>query len=325
MAGCTGRVGQPQTTPQSYYRTAPAGDTSRELDRVFRSIQRIEFTAEYVTYEFDERAGVTEADILAGAYESRADTSYSETLTKSGTATVIGRSDRRLTLLTVNHVVQFPPVQFHYFEEGRDRGARARDATRPVAAASIRVAERGLMLPRGVLLPYTVTARDERADIALLRVDLDSGVDADRFPVLELGIGDVRRLSWGAFVYVLGYPLGYPMVTRAIVSNPDWDGQGSFITDGIWNEGMSGGPIVAIRDAGRLELIGLARASAAEREIRIRPDTTLVTPGSTGVRYDGPLFVDAGFRFHYGIGLPVSLPSITAFLQREGVSLRRRD
>ena len=33
-------------------------------------------------------------------------------------------------------------------------------------------------------------------------------------------MGDASRLTWGSFVYVLGYPQGYPMVTRGIVSLP---------------------------------------------------------------------------------------------------------
>jgi len=314
-----------QPGPQSYYLTSPVYDTSVELDRVFASVRQIRFTAEYETYVFDERSGVTESDVLAGQFKSRADTVFAETLTKSGTAVIIAHSGIRLTLLTVNHVVRFPPVRFEYYEEEPGRTG-ARDTPRRVASASVRTAERGLLLPHPGPRPFEVLARDERNDLALLGLDLGEFSDESRFAALRLDAGDARRLSWGSFVYVIGFPQGYPMVTRAIVSNPDWDGRGSFVTDGIWNEGMSGGLIMAVRaETGNLELVGLARASAAERELRLRPDTTGIGPGVSALRYEGPLYVETGLRIQYGITLPVSMNFVRDFLDREKVSLRGRD
>ncbi|HUF71252.1 MAG TPA: serine protease [Longimicrobiales bacterium] len=322
--GRTPQIAPGQTGPASYYQTAPGADMSPALERVFGSVHQIEFTADYVTYEFDERSGVTEGDIVVSGFEARADTSFSETVTKAGTATVISRSGNRLTLLTVSHVVHFPDIRFRYYDERPARAVNVADPRRRVASASVRTAERGRLMPRSGPVPFHVRARDDHHDLALLRLDLPSQAEAERFPVLTLATGDARRLSWGSFLYVLGHPRGYPMVTRAIVSSPDWDGRGAFITDGIWNEGMSGGVIVAMRgETGALELVGLARASAAERVIRILPDTTGITPGSPTMRYDGPLFVETGLRAQYGIALPVTMTTITEFLRQHGVTLRR--
>jgi S1-C subfamily serine protease len=323
LGGCTAPIVTTQPPARSYYLTAPGYDVSPELEELFRSVHQIEYTAEYTTYTFDEAAGVTEDDIYAGGFEARADTSYSETLAKAGTATVIRRSVNRLTLLTVAHVVRYPEFRFQFYEDAPGRRSRASDVRRRVASASVLIAERGHLLPRSGPLRFEVQAMDERLDLAMLRIDLSGRVEADRFPAVALDAGNARSLAWGSFLYVLGYPRGYPLVTRMIVSNPDRDGQGGFITDGIWNEGMSGGLIVAIRgNTGALELVGLARASAAEREFRLVPDTAGIVPGAPTFRYDGPLWLETGLRPTYGIGLPIPMTSIEGFLRAHRVVLR---
>jgi hypothetical protein len=323
LAGCAAPIVTSQPPARSYYLTAPGHDVSPELEDLIRSVHQIEYTADYITYTFDEASGVTEGDIYAGGFESRADTTYLETLAKAGTATVIARSVNRLTLLTVAHVVRYPRLRFQFYEAPAGQLSNVSDMRRRVASASVRTAERGRLLPRSGPLPFEVEAIDERTDLALLRLVLPARSDPTQFPALEIDAGNARRLSWGSYLYVLGYPRGYPLVTRMIVSSPDRDGQGAFITDGIWNEGMSGGLIVAIRgNTGALELVGLARASAAEREFRLVPDTVGIAPGAPTIRYDGPLWLEAGLRPTYGIALPIAMTSIDEFLRAQGVVLR---
>lgn len=322
LAGCAAPVVTTLPPARSYYLTAPGHDVSPELEELFRSVHQIEYTADYTTYTFDEASGITERDIYAGGFEARADTTYTETLAKAGTATVIRRSGNRLTLLTVGHVVRYPDFRLQFYEDPPGRRSGASDLSRHVASASVLNAERGRLLPRSGPLRFEVQAIDERFDLAMLQIDLPGRVEADRFPAVELDAGNARRLAWGSFLYVLGYPRGYPLVTRMIVSSPDHDGQGGYITDGIWNEGMSGGLIVAIRgNTGALELVGLARASAAEREFRLVPDTVGIAPGAPTLRYDGPLWLETGLRPTYGIALPISMTSIEGFLRAQGIEL----
>ncbi|NJD20491.1 MAG: trypsin-like peptidase domain-containing protein [Gemmatimonadetes bacterium] len=308
--------------PQAHYQTAyPTHDTSQELARLFQSVKQVTFTADYRTWEFAEDAGVTEADVRAGRYRERADTSWSETITKAGTATVVSGAGNRLTLLTVEHLTRFPEVRIEYWDEERP-GGRAGAPPR-VASVSVKSWERGSLLPPTGSSSLEVVARDERNDLALLAATLESVSDAAGFAVLDVPGGDARRLSWGSFVYVVGYPRGTPMVTRAIVSSPDRDGQGGFVTDGLWNEGISGGLVLGVRgDCGDLELVGLARAGAGQRDIRLRPDTTALGDGLEYRRYDGPLYVQSSLRIQYGISLPVSMSVVGEFLVQHGVSLR---
>ncbi len=326
-AACSGGCAPPRAVlvdrgPQAHYQTAyPVHDTSADLARLFLSVKQVTFTADYRTYVFAEDSGVTDADVRAGRYQERADSSYSETVTKAGTATVVALAGDRLTLLTVEHLTRFPDVRIEYWEEGPSRGPAAPPG--PVASVSVKTWERGTLLPPAGPSPLELVARDERNDLALLATRLGEMSDTTRYSVLDVPEGDARRLSWGSFVYVVGYPRSTPMVTRAIVSSPDRDGRGGFVTDGLWNEGISGGLVLGVRgDYGDLELVGLARAGAAEREIRLRPDTTALGERLELRRYDGPLYVQSSLRIQYGISLPTSVSVVREFLARHGVSLR---
>jgi len=308
------RVISPEGRTQAYYQTAfPSHDTSGELAEAMRAVKQISYTAEYVTYLFTYEEGVTEADALAGDVSARAIESFPEAQSKAGTATIIGRSLDRITLLTTHHVVYLPPVLLQFYEE------EGRPSHPPrVASASYRISEVGGLLQHPDLGSFEVLARDDVNDLAILGMRLRNWSVASDYPPLRLRIGDPRRLSWGSFVYVLGFPRGYPMVTRAIVSDPDRDGRGSFFTDGLWNEGISGGMILAVRgETGELEPVGLARAGAADRELRLLPDTTGISVHSDLVRpYAGPLYLESFLRIQYGITLSVPMTAVSEFLSR---------
>lgn len=309
--------------PQAYYQTAyPVHDTSEDLERLFLSVKQVMFTADYRTYTFAREAGVTEAAIRAGGFEARADSTYSESVTKSGTATVVARAGSRVSLLSTDHVAHFPEVRIQYWEDDPP-GPRPGRGERRVSSVSVRTSRHGTLLPPTGTTPLRVAARADADDVALLETTLSQASDTVQFPAVHVPPGDARRLSWGSFVYVVGYPRSNPMVTRAIVSDPDRDRRGGFVTDGLWNEGISGGLILAVRgDTGRMEIVGMARAGVGEREWQLRPDTVALGDEMETRLYDGRIFVRSTLRIRYGITLPVSMTVIQEFLRRNRITLR---
>ena len=305
--------------PQAYYQTGfPFEDTSGELERIQRSVKRIHFTAEYRTYVFAEDAGVTEVDaLLTDAVLAKAVDTLTERDSKGGTAAILFRGPQRVALLTNHHVVHEPAVKVQYFQEGP--GERRRTGTpRRVASVAIRTAQRGALADHPVLGPFAVLARDSLNDLAVVEVQLRERADSGMFRPFSAASGDPQRLSWGSFVYVLGYPRGYAMVTFAIVSDPNRDGRGSFLTNGLWNEGISGGVILAVRgDTGRLEWVGIARAGAGKAETQLRPRTEVMGEElDLPILYQGPLFLESILRIQYGITFSVPMTAIRNFITR---------
>lgn len=335
LAGCAGLLlvgcaGTPDPGPGEgvWYQTSwPAHDTSRDLTAAFRSVKQVHYTAEYRTYLFPESAGLTGGDVarLGSRVPEGAVDSLPEAQTKAGTATILARTEDRIVLLTSNHVVYFPPVRVEFYDPPGG-GPRPPPEQRIVASVSYLLSESGGLLQHPDLGSFDVLARDGPSDIALLGIHLRPWSNLADFPALGLRPGSAERLGWGSFVYVLGFPNGFAMATRALVSDPDRDGAGAFLADGLWNEGISGGLILGVRrDSGHLEWVGIARAGAAHPEIRARPDTALFAQDPDFVRlYDGPVYVEAMLRIAYGVTLSVPERAIRDFVARSRGAIRLR-
>lgn len=126
-------------------------------------------------------------------------------------------------------------------------------------------------LADGRRLPGTVTARDERADLALVRVD------GDGLPTLRFADSD--RVRIGEFVLAVGHPFGLRQaVSLGIVgwmgAPPDGGPPGfDFIhPDASVNPGNSGGPLVDLRG----EVIGVTSWAARNGSMGIAVPANLV-------------------------------------------------
>jgi hypothetical protein len=118
------------------------------------------------------------------------------------------------------------------------------------------------------------------------------------------------------------------MVTRAIVSDPDRDLRGGFLLDALWNEGVSGGPILAVRgEGGDFEWVGVARSGVASRELRVQPpgvEPLFTEDPELVMLYQGPLAVESVARIQYGLTIPVAMGRIRDFLERNREAVRSR-
>lgn len=314
LAGCSGGL-IPGTGTQSHYQTHfPQYDTAGELERVFDSVKRILAEATYETYLYPLDSAPTEADLADPEFRIAAPDTVLSQENRAATAIVLGRRGRRFTLLTVDHGTHFPDTLVAYFPRESPGGVEARRVER----ISVKTSEVFWIFGLPDLGSFQVLARSPLDDLALLGVEYPAGLEPGERRVLRLAAGDSERLSWGSFVYVMGHPLGYPMVTRGIVSDPGDLVVGSFLVDGLWNRGMSGGPILAIRgDGSGVEWVGLAQAAVASPEVRLRPEQADLEPEELGRTYDGPLYLDQLRRIQYGITLSIPMRTIRSFLTRE--------
>ncbi|HSJ06414.1 MAG TPA: serine protease [Longimicrobiales bacterium] len=302
--------------PQAHYQTGyPVHDTSREIERIFRSVMRVQVTGYYDTYRFAQEDAVTEDDIRQRATFARAVERFSFDHSKAGTATVVSRRGHRLSLITNEHVTRLPDTVVVYYD------TRPADAGRPrhVESVSVRTGQTNVVIGLPELGVFRVVARDSAADIALIAVDIRDADAVASVQVLRIPAGDPSRLAWASFVYVLGYPRGFRMVTRGLVSDPNRGSDNAFLLDGLFNRGISGGLVLAVRgDTGRLEWVGMATAASAHTEFILAPERG--TDRETGMLmpYDGRLFMEQVTRIDYGITFSVSMTAIRRFLQSTG-------
>jgi hypothetical protein len=318
VSGCASGVVMTDRGPQAYYQTGyPVHDTSGELERILRSVKRIQVTGFYTTYRFTPDARITEADLADPATLRRAAERYTFDHTKAGTGAITAYDGSRVTLLTNDHVTLLPERVVVLYQDGAT--AATRSGARYVESVSLLTRRINTLIGVRGAGEFRVIERDSLADLALIRAEIAPppiGVTAEPIHVLRVPTGDAARLSWGSFVYVLGYPRGLRMVTTAIVSEPRQGRDQEFLLDGLFNRGISGGLILAVRgDTGALEWVGVARAASAEADVLLLPEQRVIDEDGLLLPYEGRLYAERVARINYGITFSVPMPAIRRFMQ----------
>ncbi len=321
--GCT-RYVTLDRVPQAYYQTSfPTHDLSGPLEEAFRAVKRIRVTGVYDHYRFSPESAPREGDRLGAGVLARAVDTSNSSISREASAIQIGMAGLRITLLANHHAIHFPDTLVEYVQavgEGVPPAGR-----RVIHRVSVKRNQYNLIMDRAGIQPFEVLVRDVPSDLALIGATFATEAESQTLSVLRVPVGDSERLSWGSFVYVLGHPGGYPMVTRGIVSDPRREATPSFLVDGLWNEGTSGGPILAIRgDDGSLEWVGIARAAAGRTEHRLAPDAELIESQDQRLLYEGRVYLEEVQRILYGISLSVPMTTIRAFIDRSRADLRKR-
>lgn len=294
----------------------PYRGCSQQLEEVAETVKRITVMAHYKAYAFPLADSVTIGRISKPFLENLEPAAAYQHFSSAGTGTVIYNGNGRVAVLTCAHIVDFADtLTTHYL--GRDN--RTTPYLRSIAVKSSQLAFLN-DVPGGSSLEILVT--DRTTDIALLGQRLtesqSSFVRVFRYP-----LGRAKQLEWGSFVYLFGYPSGYRMVTKGIVSLSSKAPGGSFVIDAVTSPGSSGSIALAIRDGvPNFELVGMVKMIPAQV-------SHVLTPSRDGdVEYDplspyhGEVFVQRKLEMQQGIAVAIPIETVVAFLNRHDRQLR---
>ncbi|MEX2466088.1 MAG: serine protease [Gemmatimonadota bacterium] len=307
--------------PSSGYRAAfPTMDMSGQLSSAFRAVKQLQVSVDYRVYSFAEDDAPSGLDLEREDVVARAAATTTVSETRRATAVIVSRSSRGILLLTAAHAVFRPDTIIEYF------GPPTRvavDPRRRIRSISIKDVQTNWVLGLPGTRPFAVLAWDAAEDVALIGFRHAGADDLSRAWPLEVPAGDPDDLVPGSFVYVLGYPGGYRMVSRGVATPKD-DGRDGFVIDGNWNQGVSGGAVLAMRGTDEaLEWVGMARAAAAVSEQRFVPAEVDAEQYDPAVPYEGPIFLEDMLRIQYGVTLSVSMTTIRAFIDGHRAELVR--
>jgi S1-C subfamily serine protease len=319
-AGCSRPYVMTERGPQAYYQTGyPVQDVSRDIERIARSVKQTQILVSYDVFRFAREDAITENDVRVRTTYAKATEKYAIDHSVRGTATIYSRRGNRIELITNEHVTRVPDTIIVNYEESPGEQPATARSPKYVESVAIKTRQMNLVNELVGISLFSVIARDSALDIALIAVDLD-GEPHSAIELLNVTAGDPSKLGWGSFVYVLGYPQGFKMVTRGIVSDPNRDRDHSFLIDGLWNRGISGGLILAVRgDTGELEWVGMARAASAHPELMLSPERRRLAEQGVSLPYEGRFYVEQVSRIDYGITFSVSMTAIQRFLRTSAV------
>ncbi|MEI6748164.1 MAG: serine protease [Bacteroidota bacterium] len=280
-----------------------------KLGEISKSVRKVNCYADYRTYIFYENSKMVKSGLSDEAIFSKAMASISSNEAVSGTATVIYSDSTHIALLTCAHIVNFPDTVISYFE-GSDLASNK-------YIQSISVKEKQQVFVRG--LPdggsIDVFLSDTPSDIAILGKVYDT--PKTKVPVMSAKVGKSTLLEWGSYLYLLGYPLGQQMITGGMASKPVAPGE-QFIVDALFNEGFSGGLVMAISSCNQdPEFIGFGRSVSARSEYILKPEKeNYEFSYNPKIPYKGEAFVRLRKDINYGITYVVPVEKVFDFYQK---------
>lgn len=297
-------VVQNTTEPDDKYDSEfPAKSIAKDLEYLSTTVKKLDCLAFYKSYVFAPDNRIEEDKINEDVLDNQSIESSVTNQSVSGTATVIYYDGSWIGMLTCAHVIDFPDTIITRYDNGLG----------PIEVIAVKLKQQNFVkdLPPGDAIE--ILAKDEKNDIALLGKWLEDL--GGLLPVLKYPIGNTRDLEWGSLVYTVGYPVGHLMVTRAIVSNPDRARKGRFLTDALYNRGISGSPVLATRDgAPNFELVGMATSASATHVYYLKPGKESPEYINPEFPFTGEMYVDQYKDIKYGVTFNVSIEAITDFL-----------
>jgi len=314
LSSCTSSVYRqvyPTLLDGKYDSEFPYKGCSEQLEEISQSVKRLTVMAHYKSYAFPLVDSVTLPDITPQSLSARQERLGFQHHTTAGTATVIYNEDGKLALLTCAHVVSHrdTAISYHRGEDGA--------ATPFVRSFAVKTSQLNFLNEVAGGTALEILALDRQSDIAILGQKLTPqqtvGVRVFTYP-----FGKARELEWGTFVYLFGYPSGYKMITKGIVSIPTKTGSGSFLVDAVVSPGSSGAIALAIRDGiPNFELVGLVKMIPAEASFVLSPSIR-----EWNVDYDpyepyrGDIFIERKMEIQYGIAQAIPAEAVLEFIQK---------
>jgi S1-C subfamily serine protease len=221
----------------------------------------------------------------------------------SGTAIIIYNDGNNIGLLTCAHVVNFPDTILTRYDNGKG----------PIEILSVKIRQKNYIRGLGTGGDVEVVAANGKSDIAFLKKTLDE--PHRELNVFDFPAGKTSDLEWGSVVYVMGFPQGNLMVTRAIASKPSGSSKKRFLTDALYNRGISGSPVLAIRDgAPNFELVGMASSASARQVYYVKPGKNMPDYINPEEPYTGNLYMDQYKDVKYGVTFNITIEAILNFL-----------
>ncbi len=283
------------------------GDTdksiSNDIEKVSLTVHKLNVVAFYMTYEFQPGAMPDKSNLNSGNLIIKASSATMNTQSVAGTATVIYNNNLLLGMLTCNHILDFPDTVFAWY----------RSKAQGIRAVAVKVKQNNFVLGLPAGDEVSIVATDKDNDIAFLKQKVEmTGVSVK---VLNYPLGKVKDLDWGSRVYIVGYPLGNLMVTSALVSKPRNSTAGRFLTDASFNQGISGAPVLAVRDGvPNFELVGMAASTSAKSIYFLKPaDENQLNKNNEA--YVGDVVVASERVINYGVTYSVTIDEIKRFLR----------
>jgi len=297
----------------------PYRGCSEQLEQIAESVRMLNCLVFYKSHVFPIEQKLRKFDIHDPNVNNKAVKEVYMNKSAAGSCTVIYFQDKKIAVLTCEHIVSFPDTIITYYADENNKPSEF------IQSIAVKEHQKNYIGTIQGAANLEILAIDKTNDLAILGQKIDDP-SATRIPVFKYPIGKAKDLEWGAFVYLFGYPEGYRIVTKGIVSNPNRDKYGSFLTDGVFNRGFSGGIVLAIRDGiPNFELVGIVRIVPGHQEYFLSPTKEgELTEYELQTSYTGTSYINSRTEIIYGVSPTIPVELIVDFFEENKEQLERK-
>ncbi len=297
--------------PELYDVLYPQNNPAPYFKEFSELIKRIQVTLFYTSYYFDNDQRITPKTLAFQRAQKLSRDKHVFNFSKIGTAIPLQVNDDGVLLVTCAHVVEAPDTIYSY----RKKKGLPQDTYLRSVTILERVEYYAFDAP--TVNNFQVIAKAEKADVALIQ-SIRGKTDPRYVKTLDYPLGDSKKLQWGSPIFMFGFPINNRMMSTGIVSDPNADGKGSFLTNAYMNKGFSGGLIVALRgDVPNFEWVGIASAASSEHEFVIVPNKNQEAYFEEGQMYTDTLYLEKRLNINHGISKAVPTEEIRAFFESQ--------
>jgi hypothetical protein len=229
----------------------------------------------------------------------------------AGTAAIVSNKNGNMLFLTCAHILDFPDTVISYYTDTEGKPLEI------VESISIKINQDNYVSDMPDNGHVEIVAVDKRLDVVLVggKYAEEKSLKQSVFP---FKIGNADELTWANYVYIFGYPLNRKMVTKGLVSLYESNPGDYFLIDAVFNRGMSGGVVLAVRDgAPNYEFVGMVKSSPASSKIVLKPydfdESFSIIPKGP---FEGMIKVEREMEMKYGISKVVTINAIIDFTLR---------
>ena len=284
-----------------------------KLDEIQKSILKITCSAYYNNFYYSHPNN-TEAPISQESFL------YRENITSNsvaGSGLILYQDLHSQVLLTCKHVFDFADTLKNYYVDENY------NETKFLQSLSIKSRQNILIFHKnGRSSIGRILAVDEKNDIALIETKLDEAFAFLPETSFNGTFADANKLKLGQESYLLGFPKGFFMVTRGLISPSSF--KNKFIVDAPFNRGFSGGiVIVFMEQEPYYQYVGMSNSVAYKSEIVLAPmdnDPHLIVKYKSSP-YVGDIFIKDLKVINYGITFIIKSNTIINFLKKERENL----
>lgn len=289
-----------------------------EFSTINKNIFQVYSATDYKTFTFPSDSQVRKKDL--GTIDKSNYPTNTSTESTRGTATLIHGDDKKNIFLSSYHVFNYPDTVVDYYY--RDDGSQ----TPFIAKFSVKTGQKHITKQESESTAVELVAYNKQNDIAFLAAKAETN-DANRGQQARVNIASEKAVRTGTEVFVSGFPSGYSMVTRGLLTKPLTDKTNKVLIDSPFNKGASGAPFFIFSpDCRCFKLAGIVTSSAVEKKNILVPEfqrhEKTYDPKNI---YTEPSYVSQDERIKYGVTFGTGINTIKDFYTNHRKKLKEND